>query len=166
MQEGQLLITQAPTARFRTRPQLHLQRRWQTADGDRVLLRDRREAEGADSSYVYSYSYTAGYSPGDGSIQLSNNPAMADLTNVTVGTLSNGNVITVNVLADMEQQYGQKSGVLTPSLFWAMTDLHELGHVLGGMAEDSVVSGSGGNSALSHANTDIVIESCFKELLK
>ncbi len=116
--------------------------------------------EGENGAYTYSYSYQAGDSPGDGTITLSNNPGVRDLTHVLVGTLSSGSQIYVNLLSDFESQYGLKTGSLTSDLFWAIFDLHELGHVLAGLKSDR------NDAALSKANTSIVVNNCFKDLLK
>ncbi len=107
-----------------------------------------------------SYSLYVAYTPGDGSIELNNNPALNDLSQVPVGTLSNGQQVTVNLLSDLEGYYGLKGGSVTPQLFWAIFELHELGHMLQGLPSDK------DDETQSKINTGKVIDHCFKSLKK
>jgi RHS repeat-associated protein len=113
-----------------------------------------------DGGAVYSVDYLAGKTPGDGSIQLNDNPALSDPSSVYVGTSPDGRKVFANLLEGMETDYGLKAGSLNADLFWAIYELHELGHVLTGLKSDT------DNKPLSMANTQTVIDNCFKDLKK
>jgi hypothetical protein len=113
-----------------------------------------------DGAYTYSYSYTAAYARGDGTLQLNNVEALKDLTKLRVGTLKDGTPIYANVLTDFESSHSLKTGSMTSDLFWAIFELHELGHILNGLKSDK------DKADLSSTNTDTVIKNCFKDLVK
>jgi len=114
--------------------------------------------ENEDGSYRFSYYYQVAYTTPGGQIQLNNDSHLSDPAHVLLGSLKDGTEIYANLLTDTEKAYGLRSGSLTTDLFWAMFDLHELGHVLRGLKTDD------GNSALSKANTQAVVDACFKDL--
>ena len=117
--------------------------------------------ESADGGYSYtSTAVKVGNAPGDGTIQLNSNAQLSNLSQVLVGTLSNGTNVYDNMLTSFENAFGLKSGSLDTSTYWAIYLLHELGHVVGGLPSDK-------NSVpQSLANTQGVVDNCFASLKK
>jgi len=79
---------------------------------------------------------------------------------VPLGTDGQGDLVTVNILADTETTYGLRAGSLNASTFWAIYILHELGHIENGFGDDT------GNSDASKQNTQTVVDNCFGSLKK
>ena len=90
---------------------------------------------------------------GGSPITLNSNPLLTgNLRAVGVGNY------VVGLLNWEEQSYKLQPGSLDSATWWAIVDLHELGHAKGGLAND------GGNTKLSNDNTQTVIDNCFKGL--
>jgi hypothetical protein len=128
---------------------------WQAAVGrlnsmqiDDVALKFQPTSDGG-------LDFLAAFAPGNGTIQLNNNAALSNLSAVPLG-----NGTSVNVLSAVEQQFGLKTDSLSSSLFWAINELHELGHVTGAFGDDT------GNTQQSNTYTQKVIDNCFGFLKK
>jgi len=60
--------------------------------------------------------------------------------------------VAVNLNAELEQTYRLRTGSVTNEAFWAITILHELGHVLGGLISND------GDVSLGTTNNSTVIQ--------
>jgi hypothetical protein len=64
----------------------------------------------------------------------------------------------VNLIPPYLQSAGVPAGTFNDDTFWAVQELHELGHILGGFRSDV------GNASLSLSYTKTVIQNCFPQL--
>lgn len=95
---------------------------------------------------------------GDGVIRL--NSSISDPSKYIVRGSARAGDIKINLVADLEKEWGLSGGSVDTDTFWAIFLLHEIGHIFSGLPDDLE------NSELSHANTLKVLNECFKDLKK
>jgi hypothetical protein len=110
--------------------------------------------ERGNNAYDIVYDILWGAAP-NGTIQLNQN--IPNVTHFLAGK-AYGQDVYANFSQDWESQFDLRSGTVDSSTFWAFTLLHELGHLLGGLANDS------NSKELSFQNYQKVINNCFKNL--